>query len=475
MFVLKNCWAQLGRHKWRTLLMFIVALLVTVWSVYGTAVLHADSSANGEEYDAIAPVSVIRPTAAKMADRAGDDSSWTKNYLSWDDYNSIYGKVSSSVEAGYSIAESVPVRQSDSVKAITTSATSDASEDKTGGDLTLQSFYTAEATEANEYGTYDIVAGNELDYTSTSDTNVLISQELADKNDIHVGDEITLGNPTDAKTTYKLKVGGIYKYTSNPYDAEGNNAKFAKDNRNNVIYTTYYTFATQGLDTDEGDGWGIPDLNIVFTLTSPSKYDEFAAALKKAKAIPDGFQISSPTLEKYKASLTGLDALATQMRIMTICLWSVGGLLLLAFTLWGSLPRRDEIGNALLLGVSKARLGWQFMLEVFFPVLVGFGIGLLVGGLTTKSVATKMAGGHTVELTSQIMWNTVWIGLAFTLALAVIAMLRVAFFSKRELFVSPYHPDPLADEKKDEIAGSAASSEPEGAARGAGDTETEKE
>ena len=33
MFVAKNAWAELRRHPWRTALMVIVSLLVTMWSV----------------------------------------------------------------------------------------------------------------------------------------------------------------------------------------------------------------------------------------------------------------------------------------------------------------------------------------------------------------------------------------------------------------------------------------------------------
>ncbi|NEG70498.1 ABC transporter permease [Bifidobacterium choloepi] len=446
MFVLKNSWAALGRRKWRTALLFVIALLVTMWSIYGTCAIATDDEANTTGYDSLAPVAVIRPTEAKMADRSGDDSSWTKNYLSWDDYNSIYNAASSSTSEtpGYSIAESVPVRESDSVKAITNSSTSDASEDKTGGNLTLQSFYTADAVAANEYGTYKVVSGNNLDYTSTSSTSVLVSQALADKNGIKVGDEITVGNPTDAKTTYKLTVAGIYEYTDDATSADGSDAKFAKDNRDNVLYTTYYTFATDGLDITDGSGWSIPDLNIVFTLSSPSDYDKFVAALEKAKVIPDGFAVSTPTIPAYEASLTGINRLASAMRLTIILLYSIGGALMLALVLWGALPRREEIGNAIAVGVSKARLGWQFMLEVFYPMLLGLGVGLLAGGLSVHDADTAMAGGYTVWNSSPIMWKTVWIGLGFTIVLAIIAMLRVAFFNANELFVTPFQPDPLA-------------------------------
>lgn len=73
---------------------------------------------------------------------------------------------------------------------------------------------------------------------------------------------------------------------------QGADAQFAKDNRNNVIYTSYYDFAASGLDTTEGTGWAVPDINIVFTLANPQAYEQFKSALKPD--LPEGFAVSSP-------------------------------------------------------------------------------------------------------------------------------------------------------------------------------------
>ena len=59
------------------------------------------------------------------------------------------------------------------------------------------------------------------------------SQHLRSAQDfIKVGDEVTLGNAKDAKTTYTYTVCGLYEYTA---PAEGA-APFAKDVPDNVLY-----------------------------------------------------------------------------------------------------------------------------------------------------------------------------------------------------------------------------------------------
>lgn len=236
----------------------------------------------------------------------------------------------------YTVAESVPVRESKSVQAITTGKTSDASADKTGGNLTLQSFYTAEAAQANEYGPYEVVEGKGLDYQNSLAQNVLISEALAKKNNLKVGSTITIGNPTDAKKTYEYTVVGIYRYTGNPDNAQGDDAKFAKDNRNNVLYTTYTTFAVNGFDTTKGKGWSIPGINVVFTFQNRSDIDKFAAALKAD--LPKGFTVSSPTITHYMQSIEALGTLAGTTRIIMIVLWICGALALLGLVLLAALP-----------------------------------------------------------------------------------------------------------------------------------------
>ena len=437
MFVAKNAWAELRRHPWRTALMVIVSLLVTMWSVFGAAVMHEYHAAHGEGYEALKPQAVVRMTDTALSDRNGDDADWTKRYITWEEYNVLGAAAQSKhVQFDYSVVASVPVRSTDSFKAITTSATSGASQNETGGDFTLTSFYNEAAVDANEYGTFKVVEGTKLNYQDVTARDVLISQELAKKNNLKVGSTITVGNPANAKTTYTFTVGGIYTYTDTPQGVQGADAQFAKDNRNNVIYTSYYDFAASGLDTTEGTGWAVPDINIVFTLANPQAYEQFKSALKPD--LPEGFAVSSPTIDAYNHSLEPLDKLANTTKVMLICLWSVGGALALLLTLLEACPRREEIGYGLAVGVTKSRMAWQFMVEILLQTVLGVALGLLIGGWTANPLATQLAQGHTIAMHGGVLWNVTWIALLAYLLLAIVAGVRVALFRTAQLTHSPY-------------------------------------
>ncbi|RYQ22926.1 ABC transporter permease [Bifidobacterium pseudolongum subsp. globosum] len=437
MFVAKNAWAELRRHPWRTALMVIVSLLVTMWSVFGAAVMHEYHAAHGEGYGALKPQAVVRMTDTALSDRSGDDADWTKRYITWEEYNVLGAAAQAKhVQFDYSVVASVPVRSTGSFKAITTSATSGASQNETGGDFTLTSFYNEAAVDANEYGTFKVVEGNKLNYQDVTARDALVSQELAKKNNLKVGSTITVGNPANAKTTYTFTVGGIYTYTDTPQGVQGADAQFAKDNRNNVIYTSYYDFAASGLDTTEGTGWAVPDINIVFTLANPQAYEQFKSALKPD--LPEGFAVSSPTIDAYNHSLELLDQLANTTKVMLICLWSVGGALALLLTLLEACPRREEIGYGLAVGITKSRMAWQFMVEILLQTVLGVALGLLIGGWTANPLATQLAQGHTIAMHGGVLWNVAWIALLACLLLAIIAGVRVALFRTAQLTRSPY-------------------------------------
>jgi len=431
MFVLKNAWAALTRHKWRSLLTIITALIVTFGTMFSTAVIQASDTAYGSGYDAQKPTFDLKLKQSVQSKYNGADSSWTKNYLSWTQYSTYASAAqSASISFTYTFTESVPVRQTSKFKAVAGTADQDAS--KTGGELTLRTFYSKEAAAANAQGAFTIVRGKNLSYStsSTDSTSALISETVAKKNNLKVGDTFTIASPTNAKTTVKLKVAGIYRYKDEQTAAS---TKLAKDNRDNAIFVGYYAFAINNFDTTTGKGWAVPDLQVTFTLDSVSAYKKFVALVKKAK-LPTGYEIVSTSLEAYTESIKPLGKLAERLRIARIVLLIVGGLLLVVLVMLGLVHRRGEIATAMLVGVTKARIAWQFMLEVLFPTVFGFAIGALAGGFGTKPLAHQLAGGYDVTTSASLVWQTIGYGLLACLVLSFIAMFRVVAVRRISLF-----------------------------------------
>lgn len=432
MFVLRNAGRAVARRPWRTGLTAAAALIVSFGAMVSTAVIGEDAHARGPAYDERQTSAQIRPTARTAASFDGADSSSVSQYLTWDDYTKV---ATAAQEAGitftYALTEDVPVRQTSSLKAIP--GTDDASDDATGGKLQLRAFSSVDAARKNDWGRYRVVEGKHLSY-GRGVKGALLSRQLAERNHLKVGDSFTVARPDDASKTIKLTVRGLYDYDA---PAQGQKAKLAKDNRLNAIYVAYYAFGMAGLDSqtaDDGDGWAKPDLDITFGLSSPADYRKFVKAAAKAK-LGDTHEVVSPSLEEYRRSIEPLGRAAGTMRTVLWSLVGVGGVLLLALTVSGAWVRRDgEIGAGLVVGATRARLGWQFMLESFMVTLPALAVGALAGGLSARPIGAALAGGHATPPTSGGVWQVVGWGLGAVLVLGIVAMLRVVTWNTAKLF-----------------------------------------
>ncbi|RBP97901.1 multidrug ABC transporter substrate-binding protein [Bifidobacterium aemilianum] len=445
MFVLKNAWAALMRHKWRTVLTVIVALAVSFGSILALCIEQAYNKATVSDYQAQTPTVAFRLTDQALAKRNGADSSWTDNYLTTDQYStylSFLNQQDPNQSAASSLPQvtastlgiSMPTRQSDSIKAIAGKA--DQPADKTGGELTLQGFYTADAAAANEAGKFTLISGKDLDYQGSDTKGALVSQELADKNKLKLGSSFKLGDPEDSSKTYDFTVKGIYRYKDPAGKGLGADAALAKDNRQNAIYVTWPAF-TSNINPERTDakGWSKPKIDFLFTLASPGDFDKFVKGVKQEK-LPAKYHVVSPSLEAYEASISPIKSLFAKSKPAALAMWALGGALLLALVAAGVLNRREEIGNALVIGVSKGRLGWQFILETLLPTLLGLALGTLAGSFGAKPLGTALASGYATAMTGGTIWKVLLWGLAASLVLALIAMLPVAFTPTGSIFAN---------------------------------------
>ncbi|WEV67613.1 ABC transporter permease [Bifidobacterium sp. ESL0769] len=431
MFVLTNAWSTVIRHKWRSIMMLLVAGVMIFGVVFATAVSSASDKAHGETYQVQSPIAVIRPNAATEKTLKGDDVSSVKKYMTFDQYGT-YAMSLQQIgvqQPQFSIGISLPMRQTDTAKAI--AGKSDESSKKTGGETTLYSYYDKDGIAINPLGAYKIAQGKSLDYQGKDGKNVLVSEAFARKNNLKVGSTLKLGNPMTADT-YQLKVRGIYTYTDPAPAGHGNDAKLAKENRDNAIYAEPMVLTKNKLLSDNPQGWLNPRFDVGFKLQGTDQYNAFVQAAKAMK-LPKGYEVSSPTLDRYNDSLKPLDSLNAVMTKVRIGLYAGSGVILLLLLGLALRRRTDEIAMDTIIGVTHSRIGWQFSLETLIPTIPGLLIGGIAGALSAKPLGKALAGGIATPVVSAC-WMPMWYSIAIVAALAVIAFLRPLFAGTSRLF-----------------------------------------
>ena len=230
----------------------------------------------------------------------------------------------------------------------------------TSGDFTLTGFSsdTAIANAAN--GTFTMSSGEVFGYGESDNGKVIISKALADFNDLKVGDEITVTNPSDTSTTYTFTISGIYKNsTSSNTSAMGPMGGTSQD-ADNAIYTSVSTLKSLGLDADttanDDDNNTTTQLGYTYMLGSADDYETFASDVRKA-GLDDTYTVQSADVENHESSLVLLDSLAKFALTLLIVVLAVGAVVLNLFNIR---ERKYEVGVLTAIGVKKVKVAAQW-------------------------------------------------------------------------------------------------------------------
>ena len=426
MFVLKNAWTAMLRHKTRTVLILLVSLIVSACSMFGLSARYSYESAVGPIYQSLAPNAQVSVDRARvMASKGVSD----EKQVNWNDYNiswSTWTQYASALDA----ANISFTPQYDETAVVP--AAEGQLQPVNGSNFTVTGFYEADSAQNGPLGAYTVVDGEDLGFGQDTITNALIPKALADKNGTKVGDTINLAIPSDPTKTFPLKVTGIYTNTT---DASARTPLTGNDiDPDNAIYVSYYSFGTAALTpTDES----VHDnaLNITFKLNSLADYETFKTTVRNA-GLSDDYVISAPKVTDYENGIQPLKALGEKLTPALITLWSVGGALLALLLAWTLTRRGEEIGYDITMGVSKARIGWQFALEAMLPALIGVLIGYLGAGFGTAPIVAKLTTlVHGTPLGNTI-WPCIWGALAALAVTAVVCWIRVGAYRSSTLLAA---------------------------------------
>ena len=236
-------------------------------------------------------------------------------------------------------------------------------------------------------GTKKITNG-EMVSGSDTENEIVISEDLALKNEINVGDSITFSLPSDESITFEYKVKGIYE--NNKDDDSSNFMQINVLNSVNQIYANIKT-VQEILDKVQDDNTKLVasnGLSVKYYLTENDNLESFEEEVR-SKGLDNHYKVETNE-EEILTTLKPIQNISQFSRNFLIVIIIIGVVVLAVINFLNIRDRKYEIGVLRAIGMSKSKVTIQFILEIFFVALISLAIGSGIGCILSQPVTNKM-------------------------------------------------------------------------------------
>ena len=217
----------------------------------------------------------------------------------------------------------------------------------------------------------------------------IVSKDLADKNNLKVGDTFKVMTVEKAKSqTLSLVISGIYT------DAVQSNGQFVISTaqiRSNDVLMSIDTMAQLSSSEYSIDG--------SFVLSDPNALEAFEDELSK-KGLPKAYYISS-NVNDYNKIVAPAEGLSQIVRVFMIVVLILGSGILLLLSLITIRERKFEIGILRAKGMSKGKIAAQFLCENFALMFICLTAALTVGSFMAQPVSDMLLENELTKIEQQ--------------------------------------------------------------------------
>ena len=407
---IKRAWLATKTKKGRTALLILVTSAILIFVLAGLTIKNAaDSAVESAKSEAGATVTLSVNREAMMkafnpdSDSSSDDSSDDSSATTSVDLATAESIAEKDGVASYLFTTTTTATAGDDISAISTSSSSssddssDSNQPSSRGDMEMTSGdFTITGVNSTDYvsdftsGTSEIIDGVGIT-SDTADNSAVISSDLADANDLSVGDTFTVTTTVDdTETSYTLTVVGIYENSSTATTAQMmSNAS----NPQNNIYTNLTTADTMKGETDTLD-------SAVYTLSNPEDMDNFVDEVE-SEIDTDSYSVTSSD-EIYEQMLSPLNNISSIAQNIVILVAIAGAVILTLIVILSIRERRYEIGVLMSLGENRIKIIGQFFMELFMVTVVSLIIASFAGNFVGNVLGNQLLSSSTsTEQTSQ--------------------------------------------------------------------------
>ncbi|QGX46890.1 FtsX-like permease family protein [Streptococcus equinus] len=413
----KRAWLVTKAKKGRTGLLILVTSAILIFVLAGLTIKNAANSAvESAKSKAGATVTLsVNREAMMKAFKPDSENSSDSSESSGDSSDDSSAVTSVNLATAKSIAEKDDVASylftttttataGDGISAISTSSSSDDTSDNAStdsnqpdrGGMMASGDFTITGVNSTDYvadftsGTSEIKKGVGIT-SDTADNSAVISSDLADENDLSVGDTFTVSTTVDdTETSYTLTVVGIYDNSSTATTAQMmSNAS----NPQNNIYTNLTTANTMKGEADTLD-------SAVYTLSNPKNMDAFVKEIK-SDIDTDSYSVTSSD-EIYEQMLSPLNNISSIAQNIVILVAVAGAVILTLIVILSIRERRYEIGVLMSLGENRLKIIGQLFTELLMVTVISLVIASFAGNFVGNALGNQLLSSSTsTEQTTQ--------------------------------------------------------------------------
>lgn len=386
MFVIKNALKNLFRNKGRNILLAVIIFAMITASVVGLAINNTANAIINDYKNRFSSQVVISLSRDAIMNGETIEQISAEQYIEWGESEYLAGSVFTST-AYIGTATNITGGTDTEIEPLDNPTFNFGNRPNGPNGEQLPNGFAMATGDFILYGDYfDDFEGDDADrwitegswdwsVNSNNNDKCLISQDLATKNSLSVGDKVKLDvtetDDDDNVTvlfTYELEIAGIY------YD---NTDSFGRVNRRNEILTNFAT-ATVPISNDDYES-GIT-VNATYYLKDPNDLDAFAAWLYD-NGLPSYYSVTTDTAT-YNSIVQPVVSMKSITTTFLIVVLILGGLILTVLAAIAIRERKYEIGTLRAIGMKKSKvllgLLTEFMVITFVCTFVGFFVGYFV-------------------------------------------------------------------------------------------------
>lgn len=426
MYLVKNAMRSISRSKGRNILIGIIVFVISFSACISLSIREASDTAAKEAMEGLKVTAQISLDREAMMQK-GEDREEKKELLQGTEELSLeelmtYAKADSVDTFYYTVSASVngeslePVDMTGTVQDESGGTENTQEQEETGdqgkqmpggqmgnqGDFTLTGYSSDEAMTSFLDGSSSITDGSVFT-EGTADDTCIINSELASYNDLSVGDEIILSNPSQEEETYTLTICGIYETEDTGDSVSGMMGGFmAGADSSNQIYMSYQTLAeilaesesNEETSTDSTTGMTTTTaissmLNGTYTFASVEDYEAFTEEVRDM-GLSEDYTVSSADLTSYEESLQPLENLSKYAGYFLIIVLIIGAIILIVLHIFSIRERKYEIGVFAAIGMKKWKIAIQFLTESLCVTFAALIIGAAAGAATSVPITNQL-------------------------------------------------------------------------------------